>query len=108
MRRVPHFWKEAYERAMTETDSIKVIGRIEYAMYALEKRYAEWAADPGTPAELAAIQKCISVLVRLIKQNRVATDRACLSASAGSSKATKQNVTYTRRQDLDYSSGMWL
>ena len=108
MRRVPHFWKVAYERAMTETDSIKVIGRVEYAMYALEKRYAEWAADPGTPAELAAIRKCISVLVRLMKQNRIATERACRSMSTGSSKVPKQSVTYAHGQDLDYSSGMWL
>jgi hypothetical protein len=89
-----------------ESDPIKVIGRIEYAMYALERRYSEWATDPGTPAELAAIQKCISALARLTKQNRLGTDGANLSSSAGSSNETKQNVTQNRGQDVDYSSGV--
>lgn len=99
MRRVPHFWREAYELALTETDSIKMIGRIEYAMYALERRYSEWTADPGTPAELAAIQKCISALARLMRQNRSRTDRS-------SSKGAKQNLNKNQGKNADYSAGV--
>jgi hypothetical protein len=106
MRRVPHSWREAYELALIESDPIKVIGRIEYAMYALERRYSEWRTDPGTPAELAAIQECISALARQMKQNRLATDRTNLSASTESSNLTEQNVTGNRGQVADYSSGV--
>ena len=88
-----------------ESDPIKVIGRIEYAMYALERRYSGWATDPGTPAELAAIQKCISALARLTKQSRPAADGAN-PTSAASSNGTKQNVTQSLGQDADYSSGV--
>jgi len=97
-------WREAYELALIESDPIKVIGRIEYAMYALERRYSGWGTAPGTPAELAAIQKCISSLARLLKQNRLGTDGANLSTSAGSSNGTEENVTENRAQGADYSS----
>jgi hypothetical protein len=89
-----------------ESDPIRVMGRIEYAMYALERRYSEWATDPGTPAELAAIQKCISALARLTKQKRIATDAANLATSTASSKGTKQNVPENRGQGADYPSGV--
>jgi len=71
MRRVPHSWREAYEAALIETDPKKLIGRIEYALNALERRYADWATDPGTPAELTAIQQCISALQRLMRQEQL-------------------------------------
>jgi len=74
MRRVPHFWREAYESALIESDPIKLIGRIEYALNALERRYSEWGTDPGTPAELAAIQTCITALHRLMKQTQHGRD----------------------------------
>jgi len=74
MRRVPHSWREAYESALIESDPIKLIGRIEYALNALERRYSEWGTYPGTPAELAAIQKCISALQRLMKRTQPGTD----------------------------------
>ena len=106
MRRVPHFWREAYELALMESDPIKAIGRIEYAMYALERRYAEWATDPGTPAELAAIQKCISALVRLTKQNHLGTDGANSPTSTGISNGTGQSDTGDRGQGAEYSSGV--
>ena len=105
MRRVPHSWREAYESALMESDPIKVIGRIEYAMYALERRYAEWATDPGTPAELAAIQKCISALARLTKQ-QMGTDGARLSTPAGRANGTGQSLTENPGQDASYSSGV--
>lgn len=108
MRRVPHFWREAYELALIESDPVKLIGRIEYAMYALERRYSEWPTEPGTPAELAAIQECISALVRLMKQNRLGTEGANLSTSAGSSNGTMQNVAENRGQDAAYSLGAGL
>lgn len=78
MRRVPHSWREAYELALIESDPSKLIGRIEYALYALERRYAEWGTDPGTPAELTAIQKCISALERLMKQQQLERPNAVL------------------------------
>jgi hypothetical protein len=70
MRRVTHSWLEAYESALKESDPNKLIGRIEYALNALERRYADWMIDPGTPAELTAIQKCISALQRLLRQEQ--------------------------------------
>lgn len=79
MRRVPHSWREAYELALIESDPTKLIGRIEYALYALERRHAEWGTDPGTPAELTAIQKCVSALQRLAKQQQLGSPSAILS-----------------------------
>jgi len=71
MRRVPHSWREAYEAALIESDPTKLIGRIEYALNVLERRYSDWNVYPGTPAELAAIQNCISALLRLIGKEQV-------------------------------------
>jgi|SRR6516165_6801109 hypothetical protein len=71
MRRVPHSWRQAYEAALIESDPNKLIGRIEYALNALERRYADWGIDPGTPAELIAIQECILALQRLMRQQRL-------------------------------------
>ena len=76
MRRVPHSWREAYELALIESDPSKLFGRIEYALNALERRYAEWGIDPGTPAELTAIQRCISTLERLMKQQQFGSQSA--------------------------------
>ena len=79
MRRVPHSWREAYELALIESDPNKLIGRIEYALNALERRYSQWGTHPGTPAELAAIQKSISALERLLKQKQLGRPGAVLS-----------------------------
>jgi hypothetical protein len=106
MRRVPHAWREAYELALIESDPIKAIGRIEYAMHALERRYSEWRADPGTPAELAAIRTCISALVRLMKQNPLRKHGDVLETSTDSLPGTKQDVSENRGKDADYSSGV--
>jgi hypothetical protein len=92
--------------ALIESDPVQVIERIEYAIYALERRHSGWGTDPGTPTELAAIQRCISALARLMKQDWLGTDGAKLSTSAGSSNRTEQNVTENRGQDADYSSGV--
>ena len=72
MRRVPHSWRQAYELALIESDPNKLVGRVEYALQALERRYSEWGTNPGTPAELTAIQQCISALERLMKQKQLA------------------------------------
>ena len=76
MRRVSHSWREAYEMALMESDPNRLIGRIEYALNALERRYSQWGTHPGTPAELAAIQKSISALERLMKQKQLGRHRA--------------------------------
>lgn len=86
MRRVPHFWREAYELALTESDPTKLIGRIEYALNALERRYSDWATDPGTPAELSAIQNCISALHRLMRQEQIGQNTATPSLSKSASQ----------------------
>jgi hypothetical protein len=86
MRRVSHSWRKAYELALTESDPSKLIGRIEYALNALERRYSEWESNPGTPAELTAIQKCISALERLVKQTQLGRHGAVLSMARAPSR----------------------
>jgi len=86
MRRVPHSWREAYELALIESDPNKLIGRIEYALNALERRYSQWGTHPGTPAELAAIQKSISGLERLMKQKQLGRPGAVLSIAKAPSR----------------------
>jgi hypothetical protein len=81
MGRVPHFWREAYELALREADPSKVIGHIEYAMIALERRYSELGTDPGTPAELTAIEERIFVLERLMKHKHLGSYGAALSTA---------------------------
>ena len=71
MGRIPHSWQEAYALAFREPDPDKLIGRIEYALMAIERRYSEWDTYPGTPAELRAIQKCITALQRLMKEKHI-------------------------------------
>jgi len=76
MGRIPHSWQEAYALAFRESDPDKLTGRIEYALIAIERRYSEWGDYPGTPAELRAIQKCISALQRLMKEKNPARQLA--------------------------------
>jgi hypothetical protein len=76
MGRIPHSWQEAYALAFRESDPDKLIGRIEYALIAIERRHSEWESSPGTPAELRAIQKCISALQRLMKEKHVGSQLA--------------------------------
>jgi hypothetical protein len=68
--RIAHSWHAAYESALKESDPGELIGRIEYAISAIERRSSEWEADPGSPAELKAIQQCISALKRLMKREQ--------------------------------------
>ena len=60
-----------------------MIGRIEYAIIAIERRYSQWGTDPGTTAELMAIQKCISALKRLMKEEQVRNHGALVPTSGG-------------------------
>jgi hypothetical protein len=62
-----------------EADPGKRVGRIEYSLHVLERRYSQWGIDPGTPAELMAIQKCISALQRLMKQEQLGSSGTVLS-----------------------------
>jgi hypothetical protein len=86
---VPHSWHQAYASALEESDPGELIGRIEYAICAIERRYSVWGTDPGSPAELRAIQKCISALRRLMKREQLRRPGAVLSPdSTGSSHVT--------------------
>ena len=100
MRRVPHSWLEAYELALIESNPKELIGRIEYALNALERRYSEWGTHPGTPAELAAIQKCISALDRLMKQKQLGRPGAVLSIAKGPSRQLASRLP-------SLPSGLW-
>ena len=86
MRRVPHSWLEAYQAALIEPDPNKLIGRVEYALNVLERRYSDWGSDPGTPAELSTIQKCISALQRLMRQERLGREAATLVITKATSR----------------------
>ena len=86
MGRVPHSWREAYELALTESDPSRLLGRIEYALNALERRCSEWETDPGTPAEVMAIRRCISSLKRLLKQEQLGRPSAVLSMAKAPSR----------------------
>ena len=97
MARIPHSWREAYSLALRETDRTKLIGRIEYAIIAIERRYADWGTDPGTPAELTAIQKCISALQRLTKQCQLRQGAVLSAKSGGSSNATEHTAERATR-----------
>lgn len=66
---VPHSWREACASALAESAPEELLSRIECAITALESRYAQWDAAPGTPAELNAIRETILVLKRHIKEN---------------------------------------
>lgn len=86
MRRVPHSWREAYELALIESDPNRLLGRIEYALNALERRCSEWETDPGTRAEGVAIQKCISSLKRLVKRAQPGRQSAVVSIAKAPSR----------------------
>lgn len=63
-----HSWREACASALTESDPLKLLGCIEYALSALQRRYAEWDSDPCTSAELNSIRKTILALERHLKE----------------------------------------
>jgi len=92
MGRVRHSWREAFLSVLDESDPDKLPGRIEYAITALERRYAEWGSDPGTPAELTAIQKALSAFARLMDEDLARYVDPPLTAAQEISDATRHNL----------------
>jgi hypothetical protein len=83
--------------AISESDPDKVIGRIEYALIAIERRYSEWGTNPGTSAELKAIQKCIAALQRRTKQKQLRKNLAIVAtAQAEPQKRRELSVSQDR------------
>src|ERR1700726_526888 len=68
MRRESYAWLEVCALALRESNPQKLITRIESAIAAIERRYAEWASNPGTPDELRLIRQTISHLERLLQE----------------------------------------
>jgi hypothetical protein len=68
-----------------------LLGRIEYAIAALERRYVEWESNPGTPAELKAIQKAFFALESLMKEE-LGRYGAVPRPTEGISDATEHSV----------------
>jgi hypothetical protein len=64
---VRHFW-QADCAALGKSDPVWLLGHIESRIAALERRYSLWGTDPGTPAELRAIQNALSALQHLMKR----------------------------------------
>jgi len=60
MRGESYPWREVCASALRETNSKKLITRIEHAIAAIERRYAEWASNPGTPDELSPLANYLS------------------------------------------------
>ena len=68
-------WREVCASALRESDPKKLTARIEHAIAAIERRYAEWPSNPGTPEEMRLIRKTITGLKRLL-QEKVLTNRS--------------------------------
>lgn len=68
MRPASLSWREACVLALEESDPKRLTSRIDCAINALQRRYAECASDPLTPAELSAIHKTILALERLMQE----------------------------------------
>jgi hypothetical protein len=64
-------WQEAYETALQEVDSKKLVGSVGRAAVIIEQRYAEWGDRPGTPAEIKAIKKALRALRRLLRERNL-------------------------------------
>ena len=64
---VRHFW-QADCAALRKSDPVWLLGHIESRIAAIERRYSLWGSDPGTPAELRAIQNALSALQRLMNE----------------------------------------
>ena len=90
--RIPHSWQAAYAFALRESDSGELMGRIEYAIRAIERRNSEWKTDPGSAAELKAIQSCISILQRLMKREQIRRRGEILADLTGTSDASSLRV----------------
>lgn len=88
-------WREVCASALRESDPKELAARIERAMAAIERRYAEWPSNPGTPDEMRLIRKTISGLKRLLQES-VLTNRSVgvrNSAARTSAPAVKAIAT---------------
>ena len=95
MRRENYAWREVCALALRESDPKKLITRIEHAIAAIERRYAEWAGNPGTPDELRLIRQTISHLEGLL-QEKLLTNRSVdvrMSAAPTADSAEKGIAT---------------
>jgi hypothetical protein len=72
MGRAHYSWQKVYLTALRESDSWRLLARIEQATIALERRAAEWGTCPGTAAELKEIRKAIATLRKLLKRKTAA------------------------------------
>jgi hypothetical protein len=57
-----YLWQRACSAALRQSDPRQLLSLLEYAVAALERRFAEWSDAPGTQAELCAIQEFTSKL----------------------------------------------
>jgi len=87
-----HSWQKACAAALTESDTTKLLSRIEDVITAFERRYAEWGIDPGTPAELNAMRKSLSNIERLIRDNLAPYGEASLKEGGEPSDATQRSL----------------
>jgi len=95
MRRENYAWREVCALALRESDPKKLITRIEHAIAAIERRYAEWASNPGSPDELRLIRQTISHLEELL-QEKLLTNRSVdvrISAAPTADSAEKGIAT---------------
>ena len=70
-------WQEACAAALEESDPVRMLGRILSTITALERRFAEWGSDPGTPAELKAMRKALSALEALMNETLMKEVESC-------------------------------
>lgn len=93
MRRIRYAWRKGFVSALRESDPKKLIGCIEQAITAIERRRSEWGEYPGTPAELKAVQKAISALETLLKEKLLTYGAVDFRrAAAGTSDAGEDGV----------------
>ena len=52
-------WQEACAAVLSESNEGKLLARVEFAINALQVRFAEWGDDPGSPEELKTILQSI-------------------------------------------------
>jgi len=97
MKRASHSWQEACSLALAESDPYKFLGRLEYAVSTLERRYAEWQENPGSPAELTAIEKTILDLDRHLQEKVVGRAVRAHAASASAPPRAVNDLGHIRQ-----------
>ena len=90
MRRESYAWREVCALALRESNPKKLITRIESAIAAIERRYAEWASNPGTPNELRLIRQTISHLERLLQEKVLTNGSVDVRRSAAPTVASAE------------------